>query len=633
MKMRFFDFEVFPHWWCCTFGDLPDGAINENIKDNFVVVRSDELNARDKLISLMKEDDVCVAGYNIKHYDLSIANAIYQGFTPEQVKIVNDIIIRPDTAWSTKEHIRLQPFAKRKLSCVYQDLMDDSNGSLKEKEAILGMDIMESEVPFDKEDLTEDDKLDVIKYNKHDVYASIVLYTEMLVTYTNTKLTLGRIFNIPEKVCRASTNANIIAKVLKAVRGHYGDTDCTKIVLPKQIDAYCRANLPPKILDYILNNQEGITVKLFDNTVVFGNGGIHSTYDSNIYVESDDEWVLLNVDATSYYPSMLIKFKTLSRAVTEPKIFEEIFAERVRIKHKENKTEEDEELQRAYKLVLNTTFGASGNKYLDLYDPYMCSKTCRVGQIFLASLACKLHNTIPGIKIIQTNTDGILVYIRRKDIPTLEKCQAEWTAVSGINMDTDHVTKIWQRDVNNYILLKEEHGKVKIKRKGAWLNDKSRHVGYIEPKPLTAFACAKAATDFLLDGKDVVESIFYNTNFEDFVMTCTKGPTYRGVVHRMYDGSEKELFRCNRVVGTTDERYGKLYKVKMYKGKLSYTQMPNTPDHCVTVNAELSGYNLKMFKIDYMYYIERTADMLDIPWRQIKGLDVIRTHQFDFNYQ
>ena len=632
MIMRFFDFEVFPHWWCCTFGDLSDD-VNENIKDTFVVVRSDESGARDTLIKLMKEQGVCVTGYNIKHYDLSIANAVYQGFTPEQVKIVSDIIIRPDLAWTTKEHIRLQPFAKRKLSCVYQDLMDDGNGSLKEKEAILGMDIMESEVPFDKEDLTEEDKLDVIKYNKHDVYASIILYKKLLVTYTETKLTLGRIFNIPESICHASTNANMIAKVLKAVRGHYGDSDCVKIVLPKQIDEYCRANLPPKILEYILNNQEGITVKLFDNTVVFGNGGIHSTYDSNIYVESNDEWVLLNVDATSYYPSMLIKFKTLSRSVTEPQIFEGIFNERVRIKHKENKTEEDEALQRAYKLVLNTTFGASGNKYLDLYDPYMCSKTCRVGQIFLASLACKLHNTIPGLKVIQTNTDGILIYIRRKDIPLLEKCQQEWTAISGINMDTDHVVKIWQRDVNNYILLKEEHGKMKIKRKGAWLNDESCHVGYIDPKPLSAFVCAKAATEFLLNGKDIVESIFYNRNFNDFVMTCTKGPTYRGVIHKMSDGSEKELFRCNRVIATTDTSFGQLYKYKMYKGKLSYTKMPNTPEHCITVNHELSTYNLNMFKIDYMYYIERTADMLDIPWRQIDGLDVIRTNKFDFNYQ
>ena len=24
MKFRFFDFEVFPNWWCCVFGDLPE---------------------------------------------------------------------------------------------------------------------------------------------------------------------------------------------------------------------------------------------------------------------------------------------------------------------------------------------------------------------------------------------------------------------------------------------------------------------------------------------------------------------------------------------------------------------------------------------------------------------------------
>ena len=94
MKMRFFDFEVFPHWWLCVFGDMPDtNTIDENIKQDFVVVHSDQTNARDKLISLLKEENVCVCGYNIKHYDLIIANAIYQGFTPEQVKIINDIII------------------------------------------------------------------------------------------------------------------------------------------------------------------------------------------------------------------------------------------------------------------------------------------------------------------------------------------------------------------------------------------------------------------------------------------------------------------------------------------------------------------------------------------------------------
>ena len=57
-------------------------------------------------------------------------------FSPEQIKIINDIIINPGCAWDSKEHIMLQSFAKRKLtSLCYSDLMDDATGSLKEKEA------------------------------------------------------------------------------------------------------------------------------------------------------------------------------------------------------------------------------------------------------------------------------------------------------------------------------------------------------------------------------------------------------------------------------------------------------------------------------------------------------------------
>ena len=74
MIMRFFDFEVFPNWWCCTFGDLlNEDSIDESIKKDFVVVTSDDTNARDKLINLMREPNHCVVGYNIKYYDLIIA--------------------------------------------------------------------------------------------------------------------------------------------------------------------------------------------------------------------------------------------------------------------------------------------------------------------------------------------------------------------------------------------------------------------------------------------------------------------------------------------------------------------------------------------------------------------------------
>ena len=62
MKFRFFDFEVFPNWWCCVFGDLPEdwkeNKVTEAIKDNFRVVSSDSHTARDDLLKEILEKDV-----------------------------------------------------------------------------------------------------------------------------------------------------------------------------------------------------------------------------------------------------------------------------------------------------------------------------------------------------------------------------------------------------------------------------------------------------------------------------------------------------------------------------------------------------------------------------------------------
>lgn len=632
MKLRFFDFEVTPNWWECTFGDLPEdyNTLNESIKDTFIVITSDDENYRDKLLAMMREPDICVVGYNIKGYDLAIANGVYQGFTPQQIKIINDIIINPGCAYLTKEHIRLQTFAKRKLpGIVYQDLMDDGDGSLKEKEAILGLDIQESTVDFNKENLTEFDKADMTYYNKHDVYAAMIYFVECVDAYTRTKLTLGKLYNIDEKTCRASTNAKLVAAALKARRRSFADIDEINIEVPAKIRSYCKENLPYDVLHHLQTSQEQLHVKLFGNEVDFGNGGIHSVYAKNLYIESDDEFVLMNVDAGSYYPSIMIQFGLLSRTLEKPELFAEIFDKRMAIKHKEHPTPKDKEDQLGYKLVLNTTFGASGNKYLDLYDPYMCTSVCRVGQIFLAALACKLKNRVYGLEIIQTNTDGILCYCRRKDIPLVKSLMDEWTAISGINMEDDYVDKIWQRDVNNYLLVKADGS---IKKKGAWLSETAKYPGSVKVKPLTGFASAKAVTKYLLGGKDIIQSIVENKDLNDFIISCKKGPSYSSVVQRLDNGQEITLFKCNRIIASKNEKYGRLYKVKKYKDRLSYTQMPNTPEHCRLMNNDLSTYSFDELKseLDYMYYIEQAANMLDIKWVQLLHTQLIENNNFNY---
>lgn len=648
MKLRFFDFEVFPNWWCCVFGDFPEGElhdanrkdfINEDIKSNYFVVTSDDPCCRDRLIAAMQE--VVNVGYNIKKYDLMIANAIYQGFTPQQVKIVNDIIINPGCAYSTKEHIRLSPFAKKRMRGItYLDLFDSSTGSLKDKEAILGLSVVESIVDFSKEDLTEEDKADVIKYCKHDVYSAMYWYTQIVQPFIYAKLVLCKKFNIPEKYGYNCTNAGLVSMALNVKRKSFLDAEEIKIELPPKIAQYCKDNLPKEVLDHVLNSKETFKIKMFDNDVIFADGGIHSTYDVSkykrfrddtpvLYVYEDDEWMLLNVDAGSYYPSMMIQFGTLSRAIPDPAQFDAILQERFAIKRKKNKTKDDDDTQLADKLILNTTYGASGCDYLDLYDPYQRTRTCRYGQLFLIALANKLYKSVPDLKIIQTNTDGVLIYCRKRDIDIVKRCMEEWSTVSGITVDEDYVEKMWQRDVNNYLMVKKG-GKLKVK--GGWLNQTIIRPGYIMISPRTAYVCAKAVAQYLMHGTDIVTSIVKNTDLMDFAITCTKGPTYRGVVQRMADGTEVPMYKCNRLIATKDTNYGRLYKVKMYKGKLSYTQMPNTPEHCLPLNDDMSTYSLSELKgqLDYMYYIERASELLDNVFVEICRDVEFGTNQFDY---
>ena len=331
MKVRCFDFEVFPHWWLCVFGDMPNEPITNDIKNTFKIVHSDMPNARDALVSLLKEEGVCVCGYNIKHYDLIIANAIYQGLKPEEVKIINDIVINPSMAYCTKEHLRLSSMAKRKFSTIYEDFMDDNSGSLKELEANLGLNILESSVDFNKEDLTQEDKDEVILYCKQDVYATMKYFEKIVVYYCRNKELICKTFGIKENLAYTSTNATLVGMVLGASKTSFGDEEKVEITLPVKIKEYCYENLPHNILERILNNTKSFDVQLFGNTVTFGNGGIHSVingYDSDneaLYVESDDEYALINVDAASYYPSIMIQFNLLSRAIKDKSHFKNIF--------------------------------------------------------------------------------------------------------------------------------------------------------------------------------------------------------------------------------------------------------------------------------------------------------------------
>jgi hypothetical protein len=645
LKEQFFDFEVYPEWWCCVIGKYPDDDnIPESIKDDFIVVTSDDASARETLLNIVCNPEYCNFGYNNKRYDNIILNGVANGFTPRQIKILSDIIINPEVQYESQEAMRIAPFAKKRYqNFIYQDMFDDNSGSLKEKEACMQLDIRESTVPFDKVDLTDEDKLDIISYCKHDVWSGMQFYKRVLKSFIDTKLLVGKTFNIPMDVCYKSTNANLSAKVLGARRTSFPDSNRQDIEIPKELQSYIRYSLPANIVDRLCASPEKFDVKLFGNTVSYSNGGIHSIPCKNLQVKANDEWALMNVDAASFYPAIMIFHNLLSRAVTKPELFKEMYLARLefkkfiepfenkwRGKYEEAPREEYEhykyckDTSQAYKLILNTTYGASGNEWLDLYDPYMTTSTCRVGQLLITSLANNVYNQIgkDKVQIVQSNTDGILFYIRRDMIDMLMAICDEFTRVTQILLEAEHEEITWQRDVNNYILYKMNG---KEKSKGGFFVTDMIQPGYNRVRPLDAYVCRDAVKNWLKYGKDIVDHIYNETDISKFVITCHKG-SFSGIVREFNDGRPDQiLHNVNRVYASTDTSLGMIKKTKKIKGELKKYKAPGCPPHCELINEDLSKYRVEDMqdKIDYMWYIENTVNLLSDQWYEMQGPNIV----------
>ena len=656
---QMFDFEVYPKWWCCTVGKYPqDDDIPESIKDDFIVVTSDDPAAREHLLAVMCDKNYVNMGYNIKYYDNIILNGVASGFTPHQLKILSDIIINPDAQYESVEHMRIAPFAHIKYTnFVYQDMLDDNTGSLKEKEACMQLDIRETTVPFDKEDLTDEDKAEIISYNKHDVWSSMMFYKVILKPFIASKLAVGRVFNIPMDVCYKSTNAKLSALALGAKKKKFPDADRLDIVIPNELKHYIAYSLPAQVVNRLCASPEKFETVLFGNDVSYSNGGIHSVpcrpFEIKVkskfpawflHVKAGNGWSLINVDAGSFYPNMMVAWKCLSRAIPEPEKFAGLIRTRLQLKsvigpfedkygiHPElapieeyNNYVSAKEQSQAIKLILNTTFGASGNKYLDLYDPYMTTYTCRLGQLLLTALANNLYNQVghDNIKIIQTNTDGVLIYVRDEYIDLVHQISTQWEEITHIPLEFENEYQIWQRDVNNYVMGKQNG---RVKTKGGFFVTDMQQPGYNRVRPLDAYVCREAMIEYIAHGKDFVEHIYNESDLSKFAVTCHKG-SFSGILREFTDGTpDEQLHKVNRVYASLTQRYGMIFKTKRMKGEMKKYKAPGCPPHCALINEALIKYDMSKIRedIDYMWYIEQTLDMLDAPWYEIAGNTISR---------
>jgi hypothetical protein len=244
------------------------------------------------------------------------------------------------------------------------------------------------------------------------------------------------------------------------------------------------------------------------NTVVngfqfdFGTGGIHGSVSSRT-VRSSDTHCILDVDVTSLYPSIGIVNRLYPEHLGETfySVYSGVKDQRVSYA---KGTPENAML----KLALNGVYGDSNNQYSPFYDPQYTMAITINGQLLLCMLADSLMY-IPGLEIIQINTDGITVYLPRGMQWVFDHFCRCWEGVTALNLEQVEYQAMYIRDVNNYIAVTLEG---KVKSKGAY---EHKDLGW--HKDHSALVIPKAAEAALLHGTPVDQFVRSHGDMLDFM--------------------------------------------------------------------------------------------------------------------
>lgn len=211
------------------------------------------------------------------------------------------------------------------------------------------------------------------------------------------------------------------------------------------------------------------TFDFFGTVVNIAEGGIHSVNNPEIIIPKEDE-MLIDWDAASLYPSLLINYGFYPQHLGKEFLttYSKIRTERIEAKHNGNKVKNE-----TLKLCLNSVTGLMQNEYSWMYSPKDVYKIRINGQLLLLKLA-EMLILATNCRIIQYNTDGIFVLIKKKDFDKANKTIKEFEAFSKLSMEGDEFEAFYQYAINDYIAVHkgyaETHDPKLIKTKGLFIN-------------------------------------------------------------------------------------------------------------------------------------------------------------------
>lgn len=559
------DFEVLSKcgfWMCC-------------MKDYKTKKEHTIINNRDELIRVYnKNKDSIWVGYNIKGYDQWILKSIISGLNPCEVS--DKLIEKKISGWQIDRNLHKIP--------LYIFEINDSFRSLKELELFMGEDIRESTVPFDLNRYPNEEEIkELTAYCLHDVRMTTKVFEEVYYKY-EAQRGLIEYFNLDE-IMFNKTEAQLSAYILGAKKTNYDRNDTNEFEIIDIISLSKYNDIKKWYEDY--NNRD---LKKYLRTIVygvetdFGWGGLHSArkkYKGKDYI--------VNSDVSSFYPSIMIEYNLNSRNIKNPDKYKEIRDTRFKFKKERNP------IEKSLKIVLNSAYGACMDSTNDLYDPKQGTAICVNGQLLLLDLIEKVELEFKdNAQFIQGNTDGVMFKFNSKEDVNryLEICN-EWCERTKMELEHDFIKKIIQKDVNNYVYIKDNG---EVKSKGAYV----KKLSLID-------------NDLPIVNKAIKEKLINNIDIEDTINNCNKLIEFQKCVkitgkysHAVY-GKENIYLKILRVFAS--KRYSD-YPIMKIKADNKLEKISYTPDRVFIDNSNIKEKEVPE-NLDKSWYISLAKERLD----------------------
>ena len=274
IKLFTYDCEAFAYDFLVTIKDRETGHKTRIWNDN-------------EAVRACIEDENVFIGFNSKHYDQFIIKAICCGFSPQEVKEVNDYILGGGQGWECPM-LRDQFFRFHNV-----DIKDDMQMglSLKAIEGHLGLSVKESTVPFDIDrPLTEEERREVEFYCDHDVDTTDKI-VDLRKDYLKNKVNIGRLAGLDAVKAMSMTNAKLTAALLKASKQPHDDEreyqypdNLLREYIPQEVFTFF-----DRMKDETLTDKEvfadKLEISIGECPVTIGFGGIHGAIPNFMWEE------------------------------------------------------------------------------------------------------------------------------------------------------------------------------------------------------------------------------------------------------------------------------------------------------------------------------------------------------------